>query len=837
MNSTLSSSKANIATLLRELSSHQGGFDEVRNADGSFRLVWQKFLQSVGDLSLQDLSVRQDVAQRLLREHGAIYTIYEEASKKDSRWKFDILPHLIDADEWSYLEGALKQRSRLLRMIVDDLYGERKLIQEGRLPPALLHANPNFLRAASGIRPPGGHFLFHHAVDLAHGPGGEWMVIADRTQAPSGKGYALENRIIATHLFSDEFCDLNVERLSGFFQVERDSLRALAPQNKLDPMVVLLTPGPLNETYFEHVFKARYLGFPLVEGADLTVRGSKVYLKTLEGLRQVDVIVRRVDDSYCDPLELHSDTWLGVAGLVEAWRSGSVAIANGLGSGVVETSALLPFLPGLSRHLLSEDLLLPNAITWWCGQSKVWESVQQHLEDFVIKPAFVGSEFHPAFPTDLESSKLEELIERVNRTPHLFTAQQRLNLSTTPVFAEGRLEQRSVVLRCYIVPNGDDFVVMPGGLTRVSPDPESLVVNMQWGGISKDTWVLSKAPVYYQSLLLPSNHVQRPERQAGEMPSRVADHFFWLGRYMERLETSVRVLRTALLRLSGERNEGQAKELKALISWLKGLKYLPEDLSLTPSTHQLRVEFCDFMQKTVAEESLPNLLHRARYNAFVVRDRLSDDTWRLFNELDRDASVRNRNSNIQLALQTLGDLILDLAAFSGMEMENMSRGHGWRFLDLGRRIERSSQLMLFFKQLVATSPRDDLLLGPLLEICDSSMTYRRCYHAMPSLGPVLDLLIADETNPRSMMWQLQQMARHVSRLPRDGYEGDDKHEKRQVDGMLSVIASTQFSALAKAEDLQPGNLSRLCEHLLGGVMQLSNTITQHYFAHALPRVR
>ena len=826
-----------VAALLAACRAPGSSFDESRGIDGLPRDSWKGFWKSLSELEVNDLAGRQEEANRLLREHGATYTIYDDPQEADRHWKLDILPLIIGEKEWDWLESALKQRSRLLRMIVRDLYGPRRLLKEGWLPPALLFANPGFLRAAHGLEPAGGYSLFHHAVDLARGPDGRWIVLADRTQAPSGKGYALENRVVLTSLFPDEFHDLNVQRLAGFFQIERDGLRAMAPQNKNDPLVVLLTPGPLNETYFEHAYKARYLGLTLVEGADLTVRDRKVFLKTLEGLRQVDVILRRVDDTFCDPLELRGDTWLGVAGLMEAWRAGNVAIANGLGTGVAETTAMMPFLPGLCRHLMSEELVLPNAVTWWCGQQRVLEQVESNLDHYVVKRAFVGGAGKPVFGAGLSSAKRQELLARMRAYPHDYAAQELLNLSTAPVYYGGRLEQRPLVLRCYIVSHGDDLAVMPGGLTRVSPSPHGMVVSMQSGGISKDTWVLSNSPVEQLTLLLPPALSVRSEKNAGEVPSRVADHYYWLGRYVERLEGMVRTLRAVLQRLAGEGNEDQTRELQAMVPWMVGLGYLPDRFGNEPIGKALLARLAVLVLSRKKEGAIHDLLGRVRYNAFALRDRITDDTWRLCNQLSLDAQIKSQRFAVPEALSMLNKLVLDLAAFVGMEMENMTRGHGWRFLDMGRRVERADNIISWLKAAVHPAPRNDSVLGPLLEICDSAMTFRRRYHTRPQLAPILDLLIADETNPRSLMWQLQQLSRHAAQLPRDGLQGNIGDEKRQVDGMLSVIASTHFPALAAAEDREPGNILSLCDHISTSLTQFSNTVTQHYFSHAMSRVR
>ncbi|CAN5870489.1 circularly permuted type 2 ATP-grasp protein [soil metagenome] len=826
-----------VADLLASCRSHGGEYEEAYAPDGRARPDWKPFLDSISGLSVQDLTSRQETARQLLRDHGATYTIYNQQLSADRLWRLDILPHIIGADEWATLEKGLKQRSRLIRKVVNDIYGERHLLKEGWIPPGLIFANPGFLRAAHGIKPAGGSFLFHHGVDLARRADGKWVVLADRTQAPSGKGYTLENRILLTSLFPEEFRDMRVQRLARFFQIEKDELRALAPQNKNDPTVVLLSPGPMNETYFEQSYKARYLGFPLVEGADLTVRNRKVYLKTLEGLRQVDVIIRRVDDVFCDPLELRGDTWLGVPGLLEAWRAGSVAMANGFGAGVVETPALLPFLPGLCRHLLSEELQIPNAVTWWCGQQGEMQQVESNLDQYVIKRAFVGGAGQPVFGANLSQHEREELMARVKARPYEYAAQKVLSLSSAPVFEYGRIETRPQVLRCYIVPYGDDFAVLPGGLTRVSPSPKGLVVSMQSGGISKDTWVLSDGPVEEHSLLPQTTIVVRPERQAGEVPSRVADYFYWLGAYSERLEDAVRVLRAVLQRLSGEGTDEQARELAALVPWLVALGRLPDRFGDDLVHGELRGELSALIESSRREGSVRDLLNRLNYNATAIRDRLSDDTWRLFNKLEHHTRPRGKRFHVPEALELLNALVLDLAAFSGMEMENMTRGHAWRFLDLGRRVERALNLVALVNAAVLTKPRSDCVLVPLLEICDSSMTYRRRYHARPQLAPVLDLLLADDSNPRSLVWQLYQLTRHASHLPRDGQEGIAGNEKNIVDGMLSRLAGLNYTSLAQVEDDSPGTISSLCCEMTTQLNHLSHTIAQHYFSHALPQVR
>ena len=400
-------------------------------------------------------------------------------------------------------------------------------------------------------------------------------MIADRTQAPSGAGYALENRIVLSRLFPEEFRECQTQRLASFFRTQRDTLRAMAPQNRDNPSVVLLTPGPHNETYFEHDYLARYLGFTLVEGGDLTVRERKVFIKTLEGLRPVDVILRRVDDTFCDPLELRGDSFLGVAGLVEAARAGNVTVANALGSGLIGSAAFMAFLPGLCRHLLGEELKLPSLATWWCGQEKEREYVMDHLGEIVVKPAFGALSQEPFFGARMELKDRSKLEEAIRTRPHGFVGQEQAMLSTAPVWVNNRLEPRPLVLRAYITVAGDSFTVMPGGLTRVSTAAEDPVVSMQSGGGSKDTWVLSDKPVSMVSLLTSSGQPIRSGPSQAELPSRVADNLYWLGRYTERLEGNLRLLRCVVVRMADESGGDGSPELAGLARVLAALDLLP----------------------------------------------------------------------------------------------------------------------------------------------------------------------------------------------------------------------------------------------------------------------
>jgi uncharacterized circularly permuted ATP-grasp superfamily protein/uncharacterized alpha-E superfamily protein len=740
---------------------------------------------------------------------------------------------LIPADEWRMIEEGIIQRAQLLNLILEDLYGAQELLANGRFPPELVYANPAFLRPMVGVRVPAHSYLHMLAVDLARSPDGNWWVLSDRTQAPSGSGYALENRRIVSDVLPDLFRHSNVLRLAHFFRAQRDALTSLA--NCDHPRIVLLTPGPQNETYFEHSYIARYLGFTLVEGADLTVRNRSVYLKTVGGLERVDVILRRVDDSFCDPLELRSDSLLGVPGLVDAIVAGNVRVANALGSGVIETAAIMPFLYSLSKYLLGEKLKLPSVATWWCGQQYALDWVLNHLDSVVVKPAFPSLGMEPVFGADLQKGEKGKLAEQLKARPHEFVAQEQVSLSSAPVWNKGHFQPGSVVLRTYVVNTGDRWTAIPGGLVRVA-DGEKSIVSMQRGGHSKDAWVLWDSPVDTFTMLRPRTEPVDLRREAPGAPSGVVDNLFWLGRYVERAESIARVLRTLTSRV---RHANQA-ELLCLVRLQKCLK--PHESKKTkdgirrPTSLKLERELISFIADVKRGDSLTSTLSEVYRLGGNVRERLSADMIYLIGQL-RD-SIQSEHGTQFLEYPAMLTACLErLSAFSGMERENINRGVGWLFMSIGRRLERAIYLIRQLREI--TRPLDEQdwpFLECLLEVADSTMTYRTRYYTTLQPLAVLDVLMEDETNPRSLSFQLIHLV--------DLYEQLPLHLPDDLQAMRDALLLLQSFDLQKISHPLPGastsandsdDLSRL-ERYLSGLEALllswSNNLSNRYFNHA-----
>jgi len=816
----------------------EGVLDEVVAVPDRLHSHYEPLVQSLEALGRHELASRWENAKRAVRDNGVTYNVYGDPQGVDRPWTLDMMPLVLAPGEWSRIEAALLQRTRLLNLVLADLYGPQRLLRDGALPPSLVLANPGFLRPCHGVAVPGGVHLHLLAADVARAADGQWHVLADRTQAPSGAGYALENRIVLSRSLPEAFRDCQVQRLASFFRAHRDALIALAPEGRDHPRVVLLTPGPHNETYFEHAYLARYLGLTLVEGADLTVRDSRVFIKTLDGLQPVDVILRRLDDSFCDPLELRPDSTLGVAGLVEAARAGHVSIANALGSGLAETPAMTAFLPDLCRRLLGEELILAQATTRWCGDPNELHAVTEHLDAHVVKRAFPIVGRPPVFGRSLTVAERAALRSEILADPEAFVAQRELTLSTAPVWTGQQLEPRPLVLRVYVAAAGDAYVVMPGGLTRVAVAADVPIVSMQRGGGSKDTWVVADGPVSAVSLLAPARIVVQQERRAADLPSRVADNLFWLGRHAERAEHTVRLLRAIVGYLTREDTTEETPQLVALLHVLVDLELLPKRLAARMPLRELEQQLLTFLFKQDPHAvGMRRTLNEVRRIATAVRDRLSLDTWRILNQLQQDFRLRHGRIQFDDVLMHLNRMITDLAAFSGMEMENMTRGHGWRFLDIGRRLERATGMTRLVHRALVAAPGPAGMLEPLLEVADSAMTYRRRYFAEPQLPPVLDLLLADETNARALAFQLRAMAAHAAQLPHDPHAPSPTREQRLIDQAIAAVAAADFDALG-----QPGAgdgyaaLLELLQSIDDDLRGLSDALTYYYFSHAELRV-
>jgi uncharacterized circularly permuted ATP-grasp superfamily protein/uncharacterized alpha-E superfamily protein len=826
---------ASVPSILADYRPLAGVFDEMTE-NGRLRPHWKSFVEQLERIGSDELDRRWLRAQRQIDNDGVTFHPQGESGGVSRPWLLDAIPMVVTEREWDELGQGLAQRAGLLELIVRDLFGARRLLHEKLLPPEFLYAHPSFHPALHGLNPPERHYLQLYAADVARDPSGRWFVTGDRTRSPFGLGYALENRIVTSRMLPSAFRHCRVERLAKFYRRLRDTLRGLAPQAADNPRIVLWTRGPTSPSYFEDSYLARYLGYTLAEGGDLAVRENRVMLKTLGALLPVDVLFRRLDDDDCDPVELDPSSTGGLSGLVEVLREGTVATANALGSRLLESPMLMPFLPRIAKVLLGEELRTPAIESWWCGDGVSLPMIEARLDDLLLRPAFRPGDEGPIHPATLTSRQRKELLERIRRNPGQWVAQERIVRSTAPVRVDGRCLSWPLAIRAFLVAANDGYETMPGGLVRVSPDGESLDRTMTSGERSQDLWILAEGPVEEISLLAPAGQQLELRRSGAELPSRVADNLFWLGRNVERAEAICRLLRSVLSMLTGERD--QSAESSYLLRAVAELGQLEPDYVVEGLRQQLP-DVVEVLPEAVFDRRLSRSL-RATIDEVVrlggiVRDRVALDMWRIIHRLDETCRRPGDSRRIDPVevLSMLDVMVTELVAFAGLAAESMTRTQGWRFHDLGRRIERSWQTAMLIRATLSTPHKDEAVtLEAVLRTVDSVMTYRTRYLATLQPAPVFDLLMTDETNPRSLRFQLDRIVQHVELLPRDGNAAVMADEQRLASDMQHAVRMADVFDLAKAEGGERVALVRLLNRLLERLPKLSDAVSGRFLIHA-----
>jgi uncharacterized circularly permuted ATP-grasp superfamily protein/uncharacterized alpha-E superfamily protein len=810
-----------------------GHFDELRGPSARLRAPWIQFFDGLGSDGFADLDHRLDNVGRQIRENGITYNVYADASGTSRPWSLDLLPFLIEQDEWAALSAGVIQRARLMNATLQDVYGAGRAVREGLLPAALVQGHPGYLRAVHGFEPPGGVFLHIAAFDVARAPNGTWWTVGQRIQAPSGLGYVLENRVTISRQFPTAFRELHIQHLAGSYKRMLESLTVLSPQQDGVPRIVLLTPGPFNETYFEHAYLARYLGLPLVEGSDLTVRDDMVYLKALHGLERVHGILRRLDDDFIDPLELRSDSTLGVPGLLQAMRAGNVTIANAPGAGFLESPAATAFFPKLCEALLGEKLLLPSLSSWWCGEAVVREQVLPKLRDLVVKPTYPRGGFEAFLGADASEEELGRWRRRIEEDPTAFTLQSYLPLSQAPTWQGGQVIPRAAMVRLFALADANgEWHALPGGMTRIASQDRQ-IVSMQRGGSSLDTWVMTPGSVDAFSML--PEHIRPEDLVTKRRPvsSRAAENLFWMGRYAERAENTVRLARLTLSYLS--RDDAMPETFLGAIETLcVGRGLVPEEVA--PPALSPRVFERALIAALADTKDVPSVGFDVRalgHAAGQIRDRLSPAHWRLilaagddlFAELGEIEPASLTPADATRALEHLGT---QLTAITGAQTDRMTRDDGWRLMTIGRQIERLSTMsvtigMLFSGDAISSEEGFDLLL----ELFDSIITYRAHYQRRHETAALIDLLVMDPENPRSLTCAIEALKTTVGFLP-------VSPGQIPLDRFLD-IEGRMASLVTLCERDEEGHYVRLIEltnhlYLLG--RQLSDEITRRYFTHA-----
>nr|AHG53047.1 COG2308 Uncharacterized conserved protein [uncultured bacterium B3TF_MPn1] len=821
-------------------------FDEMLS-NGDTALIkdhWIPLMKSLGRSDTNELENKHHEARRVMRESGVTYNVYNDPQGRNRALQLDPVPMLMTQNDWSDIEAGLVQRAELLNLIFKDIYAEQTILKEGLLPPEIIFAHQGYHRNCVGLYANQRHPIVNYTADMARGPDGKMWVFSDRVQAPSGAGYALETRIAMSRIMTQEFKENQVRRLSHYFRLMRSALTNLGMHNQKDPHIVLLTPGPLNETYFEHAYLSSYLGYTLVQGADLTVRDGKVWMKSLGGLQQVDVILRRVDDSFCDPLELMEDSQLGVPGLLQAVRERNVIVVNPLGSGIVESPGMYPFLNNIAKARLGEELKLASAASWWCGHKKEREYVLENLDKLVIKA--IDRRFTTIFGGSLSSTEIQDLRDKINAQPYLYIGQERLICSSAPSLVGSEILPRRILFRSFLVAAEGSYQAMPGGLTRISPDNDSFLITNQTGGVSKDTWIISEHPEHQRSLLPDVNMVVRSLHGENLLPSRSAENLFWVGRYAERVEDVVRLLRTALRKISDFTDYGDDVDQKCLVKILKAVTALtgtfPGFMTEEETTlfERPEKELLDVAFDVDRTGSLINTLKSLYYGAFNLRDLWSSDTWRIIDDIgELISSIENRRPTL-ISLHNDIDKIIDaFMAFAGVTQESMSHESGRFMFDLGKRLERGLQLVKLLRSLLTEydSEHEELLnIEALMASQESLITYRRQFRLTGSAVAAINLLVLDQNHPRSVAYQLLKLQNHFDHFPQpttQWFSNKLTDEQKKLLELCTFIQMSEPDKLAMVDEHsgQRIGLIELLNKVEKGLFQVSDDITHRYFSH------
>jgi uncharacterized circularly permuted ATP-grasp superfamily protein/uncharacterized alpha-E superfamily protein len=822
---------------------HQS-FGELIGEDGNLRPHWDTFFKSYSQLGNDEMSNRNNDTLRLLKENGVTYNIYGDPSGLNRPWKLDNIPFLISGEEWTSIESGLSQRAQLLNLILEDIYAERNLIKKGILPMELIYNHAGFLRPCSGIKQPGKHQLILYSADIAKSTEGKLWVVNDRTQAPSGSGYALENRTTMTRVIPELFNGLKVRHLSPYFNALRNGLNEIAPYRNLNPRIVILTPGSKNETYFEHSYLSSYLGFTLVQGNDLIVKDNFVWLKTLGGLERVDVILRRVDDIYCDPLELKADSQLGIPGLLQCVRRGNVSVANPLGSSILENPGLMPFLQRVSRYFLSEDLILPTIATWWCGQPKELQYVLDNIQTLVIKKIQRNPTGSSSIDGgSLSAGQLDIIKQQIKANPLLYVGQEKVEISLSPSLINGKIIPQKVLFRSFLVSNQDDYVAMAGGLVRSSADAGNFLISSQSGGFSKDAWIISPEPGRVVNVLKEAPEGVT-ESYNDMLPSHAAENLFWVGRYTERVLGNARFLRTVMQflaegnKLITENNRQTERSLlEAFTRYSFTLPgFIGEDAEEIFADPWKELKDVLFNEKRVGGIKYNFLqFHKAIHE---VRDHWSTDTWRVIRRMEeglQNGIPLSHHGHLQM-IHTLDDLITSVVAFIGLNRESISREHGWIMLDVGRKIEQSLLVITMLRTTLVKKYNEQVeynLQQAVLMSNEGLVNYRYKYRRHLQNLLVIDLLLFDPNNPRSLTYQVVRLKSYLQNLPKNiGVNSLTEHERlmSEADTLLKMANKTE---LANSDGEGYNNLEYLLSKLYNILSGVPGVLSKAFFKHEL----
>ena len=758
-------------------------YDEVIDLNGKIKPYWQGIFDTLESIGLEELEFRNQEIIKKLRENGVTYNVYDSAKESDRAWKLDPIPFLLHESEWESIEKGLKQRARLLDLILKDLYGPQTLIKNAIIPAELVFDNSGFLLPCFDIRQKLDIQLINYAADLARGPDGKIWLLDNRTQSPSGSGYALENRIVMSKVFPELNKKTYRKRLSPYFSQLQQTVDSLGNNSNENPNVVFLTPGPGNETYFEHVYLSSYLGYTLVQGNDLVVRDGFLWLKSIDQLERVDVIIKRLDDVWCDPLELRKDSLLGIPGLLQIIRLGNVAVVNPPGTSILENYGLMAFMQNACKFLLKEPLLMSSVATWWCGQTKELNFVLANLPKLIIKKTNRKQGFRSIYGRLLTIEELAELKNKILENPKEYVAQEEVSLSTTPSFINGSIEPRYAALRAFLIADGDDYKVMQGGLTRSSALKDKFEISNQLGGISKDTWIITDKLTNYQEKSVERKNTNNQLNNS--LTSRNAENLFWLGRMCERTIALRGFLKIILNRLNENVTKHGNKQPEFLEVLLKSLTHLTQTYPGFVGKVDGESDIADYNEAIFDDPIIELLLlindpkkagsvayniQSLLYTINQVSEKWNHDTRRIINLVEDSliALKKTNTKNINNVNHALDKLHIRLFSFYGNIYETLPRDNGFYLLESGKTIERILSLLSVFRSTFNFKKIEEeevVLMEAILENHHLLAQYRHIYKSHWSLKAVINMVFLEKNLPYTLTYLLDTLSNYLSKLP------------------------------------------------------------------------
>jgi len=832
--------------LFQNYFSDNKNYDEVLKSNMTINPNWENLLENINQIGFKELINKQNEVDWLMDENGVTYNVYNDPKGMHRPWNLNVVPFVIHENEWKTIEKGIIQRAELLNLILKDIYGNRDLIKKGVIPHEVVFAHRGFLRQCDQIEYKTSKNLLIYSADLSRGPDGRMWVVNDRTQAPSGMGYALENRYAINRAVPSIFKNINVQHSSSFFYNFNQMLIDAAHNNKDNPNIVILTPGPLNETYFEHSYMSSFLGYPLVTGNDLVVRNGKVWMKTLKALKQVDVILRRVDDVYMDPLELREDSYLGVAGLLDVVRNQNVTIINPIGSGVLENSGLIPFMNAISKYFLNEDLILPQIASWWCGQEKERQYVLSNLSNFVVKRIDRSNRESLFFCEFLDANQLEKLKREIQSNPYRFVAQEKISFSTAPDFVNGRLEPRKVMCRTFAIARKNTYSVMPGGLVRVAPEREDLHVSNQRGGVSKDFWIITDTPQTTIQNYAWDNTCKISISDINDLPSNTAENLYWSGRYLGRAVVTARFLRMVLNQMSNAQfsaHKIESEKLQYLFQSLTNITYTYPGFVGEESEEALKNPLKEILSLIMDEKRLGTFaqtLQSFNNSYYSLRNLWSKDMWRVFDGIQKiwGRFIDEKKFAISDCIKLLDRIITRLIAFMGLIEESILVDQGLLLYFIGLQTEQAIMNVAKCRSLLVFNLEEHLqyeILESLLTSHESLTIYRYSYKSYLSLENVLNLILLHKEYPKSLTYQLKRIQKDIDRLPHSKNadaisecqrlikEANTKMEQLNINSLLEL---NEDNTLRERLDTE---LSELGDVLHDMSMAISNTYFNHTY--------